>query len=217
LPNKNKHAKIKNVSDLKLPPPSKHGLGDPAPIRPSRINKPGAPNGTIVKRRSPATYAKVIAMLTSAQYNLTDIAKATGIHVDTIRGIYRAQRIPIDEQRAILTSKIGATLRNLIERVDQKASTMKPRDAIFGVSVLSNQWNLLTGAATSHNLNVNVAATPVDLAGQFAALSAQIRQASSEPKIVIGKNVDSADSPARVEALPAPGQDDPAADAQPRP
>jgi hypothetical protein len=58
---------------------------------------------------------------------------------------------------------------------------MKPRDAIFGVSVLANQWALLTGSATSHNLNVNLDAKPIDIAGQFEKLHAAIEAKSTPP------------------------------------
>jgi hypothetical protein len=75
---------------------------------------------------------------------------------------------------------MARTYRKLVERVEDTADHMKPRDAIFGVSVLHDKLALLTGQATSHNLSVNVQTTPVDIAAQFAKLHAQIEEKAAK-------------------------------------
>jgi hypothetical protein len=134
------------------------------------------PNGEYIRRSRPAVYAKVVAMLSSAQYSMAQIAKEARIDYVTVCGIYETQKQTIEEQRAIITAKVGRTMRKLIERVEEKADTMRPRDAIFGVSVFANQWALLTGAATAHNLNVNISTDPVNIAAQFDKLHAAIQE-----------------------------------------
>jgi hypothetical protein len=137
-------------------------------------------SGEYIRTKKPALYRKVVKMLASPEYSFADISRSTKLGWPTIRAIYHAQSATIEEQRKYLAKKIERTTRQLVDRVSETASWMKPRDAIFGVSVLANQWALLTGSATSHNLNVNLDAKPIDIAGQFEKLHAAI-EAKSTP------------------------------------
>jgi len=133
-----------------------------------------ASSGEYVRTKKPKVYARVVRMLSSPEYSFKDISTETHLSWSTIRAIYEREAPTIQKQREVLTKKVGRTLRHLVEHCEDIVPEMTPRDAIFGVSVFSNQFHLLTGAATSHNVNLNIAAKPVDIAGQFAKLHAQI-------------------------------------------
>jgi hypothetical protein len=131
-------------------------------------------NGEQIRKNKPALYLKAVHLLACPEHSFRSVARETGLDMSTLRGIYLAQATTIDEKRAMLARKAEACLRSLIERVQDTADEMKPRDAIFGVSVLANQWHLLTGSATSHAVNINIAGKSIDIAGQFDKLHAAI-------------------------------------------
>jgi hypothetical protein len=150
-------------------------------------------SGELIRTKKPALYRKVVKMLASPEYSFADISRSTKLSWPTIRAIYHAQSATIEEQRKYLAKKIERTTRQLVDRVSETASYMKPRDAIFGVSVLANQWALLTGSATSHNLNVNLDAKPIDIAGQFEKLHAAI-EAKSTPSETLSRETKTPES-----------------------
>jgi len=57
---------------------------------------------------------------------------------------------------------------------------MKPRDAIFGLGMITSRLALATGSPTSHNLNINVSARAVDVVDQFQKLHDAIRSAKHD-------------------------------------
>jgi hypothetical protein len=112
-------------------------------------------------------------MLADPANTIEQVTNETGLAYDTLRAIYEREQIPIDAQRQLLALKISHRLRRLVERVEESAPTMKPRDAVFGVSVFTDKLQLLTSSATSHSLNFNVNAS-VDLVAQFEKLHAEM-------------------------------------------
>jgi hypothetical protein len=189
---------------LKLPHPN------------SRIYRPKPAktrnNGNNIRKAKPELYNRTVDMLASPDYSFQDIMDDTGLSWHTVRGIYEAQRQTIDQKRAILAQKTARTLRRLVEHVEDLVPDMSARDSIFGVSVLHDKWALLTGSATSHALNINVNATPVDIAAKFAALHAQIDNKVDDPKTNL--NVTKTQPTFRATEAPHPTQD---ADTEPEP
>jgi hypothetical protein len=128
-------------------------------------------SGQYIHDKRPELYRRIVSMLAAPEHSFRDITKATGISWPTLRAIYEREAPSIDEERAILRKKYARLERLLIERVEQHAEQddMKARDYIFGISVVHDKRALLSGEATSHNLNYNVTAA-VDIAGEFNKL-----------------------------------------------
>ena len=164
---------------MKEPP-----LKRPNPAFARRVTKkPGflaACNANYAQRSRPRRYKQAVLMLANPAYSLKDIERRTGFHYHTLRAITEKEQTSIEQQKYILKRQYARTLRRLADRVEDQAPHMKARDAIFGVSVFSERLALLSGDATSHNLNVNVNA--VDIAGNFQKLHDRITAAQPKPK-----------------------------------
>jgi hypothetical protein len=147
------------------------------PTRPARKIRGQRQNTTsalYIRKHRAGLYWRVVRMLASPEYNLRDICNESGLALNTVRAIHHAEPTAIADARKLLTEKINLTLRRLVDRVEQKADTMRPRDAIFGVSVFFDKLNLLTGSPTSHAYNVNINAS-VDLVAEMNKLHDTIR------------------------------------------
>jgi hypothetical protein len=174
------------------------------PPRGTHKRPPCRQNGELIRRTKPALYLKAVQLLACPEHSFRSVARETGLGLSTLRGIYVAQATTIDEKRALLAKKAEAAIRSLIERVQDTADDMKPRDAIFGVSVLANQWHLLTGSATSHAVNINIAGKSIDIAGQFDKLHAAI-DAKAGKVLKIGNDVETANEQPSSRPDPANG------------
>jgi hypothetical protein len=139
-------------------------------------------NGEYALKYRPKSYAKAVKMLADPAYTFRDIAKATGFHYRTLRAIMEREQVPIEKQKQILRRQYSRTLRRLADRVEDTADRMKPRDAIFGISVLSDKLALLTGSPTSHALNLNVNAS-VDVVAQFRKLHKAIEEKANKAEL----------------------------------
>jgi hypothetical protein len=158
---------------LRVPHPNSRVFKKALSKKPPSIN---TSSGEYVRKRNPQLYERIVRMLASPDYSFHDISKATNIGWPTLRAIYERNAQPIEQQREILKRKLARTYRKLIERVEDTADHMRPRDAIFGVSVIHDKLALLSGEATSHNINLNVNAEAVNIAAQFEKLHKAIRE-----------------------------------------
>jgi len=152
-----------------LPPPKRLAHAN------SRAYKPIKPNkcrlidtGAYIEKQSPEIYQQILQMLADDSISFKDIKEATGVTWPTLRAIYEREAPTIDKQRTLLLSKVSRTLRGLVEHVEDQIPFMRPRDAIFGVSVFADKQELLSGNPTQRTINFNVgSAQAIDLVNEF--------------------------------------------------
>jgi hypothetical protein len=150
--------------------------------QPDSSKRKGNYTGQRLKTLRPATYRRVVELLTEPREHVSirEICRQCHVTDDTVKAVEKREAIPIAARKEALMIQAARIAKLAYDRVEDQIDNAPLPQAVVTAGVFTDKLQLLSGDANARLVNWNVNIQPVDIVGQFERLHAAIREKAKE-------------------------------------
>jgi hypothetical protein len=147
-----------------------------SPSEQDRPQRKGNYTGERLKLLRPQTYRRVVQLLAEPREHVSirEICRQCHVTDDTVKAVEKREAIPIAARKEALMVQAARIAKLAYDRVEDQIESAPLPQAVVTAGVFTDKFQLLSGAATTHALNLNVKVERVDIVEQFNRLHAAI-------------------------------------------
>jgi hypothetical protein len=147
-----------------------------ARLEPSK--RKGNYTGERLKALRPQTYRRVMELLAEPREHVSirEICRQCHVTDDTVKAVEKREAMSIAARKQELAVQAARIAKLAYDRVEDQIDTAPLPQAVVTAGVFTDKFQLLSSDVTDRAFNVNLKLEPIDIAGHFDRLHAELRE-----------------------------------------